>query len=130
MPHDLPAANLLDEAVAAVACVLGAAVAIRHTMDAMPEDAAEIPDALPKHTTIAVGIRGRRKQQRMPALRAGVFRVPRPRADPLVSVMTQEARERVPDAQDTRLVLQARAAAARAAPRARRKDAVVDRVPP
>ena len=61
MTDERSAVGLMDEAVTAVAGVLDAAVALRHSMHVVSEQSAEIPDAFLEPIPGAIGIRVQRK---------------------------------------------------------------------
>lgn len=130
MTDDRSAGGVLDERMAALAGVFGPAVPFRHDVHAVPEDAAEVPDALVEPRAPVVWITSNSEQQRMPALHAGVFPVAVSLTDRLVRVVAQEARQGMTDADDTPIVGQATPPATRAASARLGKDVVIDRVSP
>ena len=88
----LPPGRLVDEAVAAMAGVFGAAVTLRHDMDPVSEQATQVADLLRKVDAAAIGIGVASEQQRMAASHAGVLRVIVAAHHFPIRVVTEEAR--------------------------------------
>jgi hypothetical protein len=130
MADHLLAGRMLDKRVAAVTSVLDSAGTLRHRVHRMTEQAAQIPDALLEPIARRVRIASVLEQQRVPAINAGVLRVSVALPRALVSVMAEEAGQRVSDAHHAGIVAQARLPAAGAMTRFLRINAVIDRVTP
>jgi hypothetical protein len=120
----------VDEAVAAVAGVLDAAVPLAHPMHAMSEESAGVADSLLESIPRAVRVRVERKQQRMTALDAPVFGVTVPNANRFIGMVAEEARQRVADAHWGRVVAKNRLSTACAGAAFRDELAVINRVAP
>jgi hypothetical protein len=96
----------------------------------MSEQTAEIPHALVEASARVVRIRAKRKEERVATADARVLRVAVAHTDPLVRVVPQKARERVPDTDDAGVVSQALSRTTCAGARAVTVDPVVDGVAP
>ena len=130
MPNHLFAGGMLDKGVPAVASVLDSAGAPRDRMHRVAEQAAQVSDLLGEAVAGRVRVAAARKQQRVPAVDAGVFGVTMTLARPFVGVVAEEARQRVPDANDRAIVAQARHPASGAGPSFRGENPVIDGVSP
>ena len=128
-PRHLPG---LEERVPAEARALDEAVALRHLMDAVAEQAATIADFLGESPAFGEGVRRGGEHQRMAAPDAHILVVPCPVPKAFIGVVAQEARQRVPDACERAVFAQVVGATPAAALAGRRvmERAVVDCVTP
>src|SRR5688572_32918539 len=95
---DDPCAELrLQETVAAVAGVLGKAVARRDRVDVVPEQPAQVADLLPEQLTIGEGINPLGLDERMRAPDADIFAHSVAIRESGLGMLTQTTGERVPD---------------------------------
>ena len=92
--------RVLEERVAAEACVFLEAVARRHVSYAVAEQPAQVAHLLLERGGRRIGIVLRVEQQRMAALRADVFVAAVAIGELLVVVLAEEARQRVPHPRD------------------------------
>jgi hypothetical protein len=130
MANDRFAVAMLDERMPAVTCVFHPPVARCHYVDVMSKQTAEIPHALVEASARVVRIRAERKEERMATADARVLGVAIAHADPFVRVVPEEARQRVPDADDAVVVAQARSCATCAGAPVVAVDPVVNGVTP
>ena len=132
MAYEMRARFRFQEAVAAVARVLGESVARRHRADAVSEQTARVAHLLAEPLAAGEGIRGLWIDERMAAAYADVLTHSVPVCETHVGVMPQEARQRMTDVRRGtifRQVLRAAAAVARFPTRAP-EHPVVDDVAP
>lgn len=122
---------VLEERMAAEAGVFNEAIARGDLVDAVAEQAAGVADFLVEDVAVRERIRRRREDERMSAPYADVLVMSVTPGEQYVSVMTQEARQRVPDVRERAVLCQVWcAAAARTAAPARLEQPVVHRVAP
>lgn len=93
----LPVTLRFQEGVAAVARTLAEAVPVGNHVHVMAEDAAAIPDFLVEDRRLAVGIVVGLEHERVAALNADVFAMAIAFDQVGVRVVTEKARERMPD---------------------------------
>ena len=114
----------------AVAGVLGAAIALGDGMDVVPEQPAQIADALGEDAAAGIRIGADAEQQRVATADARVLSMPVPLHHLFIGVVAEEAGQRVPDVNRALVVVQECPAAPGARPAAVQECIVVNRVAP
>ena len=122
--------GVLDERVAAAACVFGTTTPLGHAVHTMAEKPAEIAHLLVEDAAHRIRIGLDRKEQRVAAPHAGVRGVPVPLSHTFIRVVDEKAAERVPHAHHGAVVAEHRAPAPRAGALPLLIDLVLHRVSP